>query len=148
MLTRFSDFDKTFAMMDQLRRRMDHLFGDYESGRFADFPTVSALPRFNVYDTPGALIVQAEVPGLSEKDIELNLNDDVLTVSGARKSDAPEGYSVHRRERAPYKFSRSLSLPYKVDGEKCSATVKHGLLTINLPKIPEAQPRKIAVNAG
>ncbi len=148
MLSRFQDFDNTFALMDQLRRRMDHLFGDYEAGRFSNFIEASSLPRLNVYDTPEAIVLKAEVPGLGEKDIQLSLDDDVLTISGVRKTDIPEGYSVHRRERSAYKFSRSLSLPCKVDAEKCSATVKNGELTLTMPKMPEAKAKTIAIKAG
>lgn len=148
MLSRFQDFDNTFALMDQLRRRMDHFFGDYESGRYNDIIGASSQPRLNVYDTPEALVLKGEVPGLTEKDIQLSLDGDVLTISGRRLAETPEGYSVHRRERSSFRFSRSLTLRCKVDAEKCSATVKHGILSVTMPKVPEAQPKKIAITAG
>ncbi|MCK6588252.1 MAG: Hsp20/alpha crystallin family protein, partial [Polyangiaceae bacterium] len=72
---------------------------------------------------------------------------DVLTLKGERKSDAPQGYTAHRRERAPIQFARSFSLPCRVDLEKTSAVVKDGLLTVTMAKAPEAQPRQIQVQA-
>jgi HSP20 family protein len=152
MLTRFSDIDRTFAVMDQLRRRMDRLFDEYEPGRAragygdeAERLWARRWPRFTLNDTGGSLVLKAEVPGLGDKDVQLSIHQDVLTLSGERKSDVPEGYYVHRQERAPVKFARSITLPCKVDPEKSSATLKDGVLTVTLNKAPEAQPRQIAV---
>jgi len=157
MLTRFSDIDRTFAVMDQLRRRMDRVFDEVEPARGRDALRPSLVdeaerlwargrwPRLSLADTGESLLLKAEVPGLTEKDIQLSIQKDVLTVSGERKPDAPEGYFVHRQERAPLKFARSFTLPCKVDPEKTAATLKDGVLTITLPKAPEAQPRQISV---
>jgi HSP20 family protein len=157
MLTRFSDFDRTFAVMDQLRRRMDRLFDDYEPARSHDALGAtrtgdaerlwarSRWPQLSLADAGANLVLKVEVPGLSEKDVQLSIHQEVLTLSGERKSDTPEGYYVHRQERAPIKFARSFTLPCKVDPEKSSAALKDGVLTITLVKAPEAQPRQIAV---
>lgn len=159
MMTRISDVDRTFAALDELRQRMERVFDDEESragrgprGFFEAFDfgvprTVATWPRISVYDTGSALVLHAEVPGLKESDIKIEIAQDVLSLSGERKSDAPEGYAVHRRERAPVKFARSLALPCKVDVEKATATVTDGVLTLMLPKTPEAQPRQITVKA-
>jgi HSP20 family protein len=151
MLTRYSDIDRTLLVMDELRRRMDRLWNAYDTEptewpRIFEGRTV-AWPRVNVFDTGASLVVVAEVPGLSEREIQLTINQDVLTLKGERRSDAPDGYSVHRQERSPVRFARSFTLPTKVDPEKTTATVKHGVLTITLPKAPEAQPRQITVRA-
>jgi HSP20 family protein len=92
--------------------------------------------------------VVADVPGLRDKDVEVSLDNDVLTLSGERRTDVPEGYQVHRQERRPTRFSRSFTLPFKVNVEQLSAEMRDGILTVKLPKAPEAQPRKIAVRAG
>ncbi len=160
MMTRISDVDRTFAAMDELRRRMERAFDEYEGrgnqgsprGFFEGFDfgpgrTVATWPRISVYDTGAALVLYAEVPGLKESDIKIEIAQDVLSLSGERKQDAPEGYAVHRRERAPVKFARSLALPCKVDVDKSTATVADGILTLTLPKTPEAQPRQITVKA-
>lgn len=146
MLMRFSDIDQSFAMMDEVRSRMSQLFDGF--GGFGGGLLASVWPRLNLLDTGSALLIKAEVPGLTEKDIELTINEEVLTLSGERKPDAPEGYSVHRQERAPIRFARSLTLPCKVVPEKVSASIKDGVLSVTLPKVQEAQPRQIAVRAS
>jgi HSP20 family protein len=177
MTTRISDVDRTFAAMDEMRRRMDRVFEEYE-GRgsrqsyFEPFElgfgakdaegdpkpqmyklalqhkTVATWPRLSVYDTGASLVLYAEVPGLKETDLKIEVAQNVLSLSGERKADAPDGYAVHRRERVPVKFARTLALPCKVDVEKASATVTDGVLTLTLPKSPEAQTRQIAVKAA
>lgn len=146
MLTRWTDwrdFDRTFAMMDELRARMEQLYGDSREPRAS-----TGFPLLSLFDTGSSLTLKAEVPGLSEKDIQLTINQDVLTLAGERKPDAPEGYSVHRQERAPIKFSRSFSLPCRVNPELSSASLKNGVLTVTLAKVAEAQPRQITVKAS
>jgi HSP20 family protein len=153
MLTRFDDFDRTFAMMDQLRRRMDRLFDDHEpqrGRRLADEVErmwSGRFPRVTFTETPASLVLEADLPGISEKDVQLSIHQDVLSLSGERKSDVPQGYFVHRQERAPVRFARSFTLPCKVDPEKSTATVKNGVLTVTLAKAVEAKPRQIAVMA-
>jgi HSP20 family protein len=147
MLSRWndwSDIDRTFSMMDELRSRMSQLFSDSAyHGR-----EVSLFPRLSLLDTGSALVLKAEVPGLSERDVSLTINQDVLTLSGERKPDAPEGYSVHRQERAPIKFSRSFTLPCRINPETASASLKNGILTVTLAKAAEAQPKQITVSAN
>jgi len=157
MLTRFSDIDRTFAVMDQLRRRMDRLLDEYEPAHAGTALRGSLgdeaerlwgrgrWPRLSLSDAGEKLLLKAEIPGLTEKDLQLSIQKDVLTMSGERKPDAPEGYLVHRQERAPIKFARSFTLPCKVDPEKSAATLKDGVLTVTLAKAPEAQPRQITV---
>ena len=151
MLTRWSDIDRTFTMMDEVRRRMDRLWDEYDAGpsarAFEEQGGRATWPRIDLFDTGAALVVHAEVPGLSEKEIQLTINQEVVTLKGERKADAPEGYSVHRQERPGLRFSRSFTLPTKIDSEKTTAVLKNGVLTLTLPKAPEAQPRQIAVIA-
>lgn len=144
MVTRWVDMDGAFQWMDELRRRMDQIWFDGdEVGAFE----AGAL-RARLRDAGDSYVVTAEVPGLGEKDVELTLHHDVLTLRGERKSDAPEGYRLHRQERFPARFSRSFALPVKVDAEKVQASVRNGLLTVTLPKVPESQPRRIAVKTS
>jgi HSP20 family protein len=150
MLNRFDDFDRTFAAMDHLRRRMDRIFEEMEPrgfGRDVERMWSGRFPRAHFTETPTSLVLEADVPGLGDRDVQLSIHQDVLTMSGERKPDAPQGYFVHRQERAPVKFSRSFSLPCKVDPEKSTATLKNGVLTVTLAKATEAQPRQIAIKA-
>lgn len=155
MLTRFTPFDRTLALMDDWRRRMDRAFGDFQvpfapAGTFEDPWSLSEAtwPRVNLYDTGAGLLLTAEVPGLTAKDIQIQLENDVLTVSGERKVEVPQGYTAHRRERGSTSFTRTFSLPVKVDGEKVSASLKDGVLSLEMPKLPAAQPRQIAIKAN
>ncbi|MCC6746025.1 MAG: Hsp20/alpha crystallin family protein [Deltaproteobacteria bacterium] len=150
MLTRWSDVDRAFLMMDELQRRMSRIFEEYDGERWPGSArlTTGTWPLVNLYDAGDDLVITAQVPGLSEKDIQLTANQDQLTLSGERKVAAPEGYSAHRQERGSVKFSRSFTFPCKVNPEKTAATVKDGLLTVKLAKAAEAKPRQISVKAA
>jgi HSP20 family protein len=151
MLSRFDDLDRTFASMDHLRRHMDRLFADLEPARSPNHGVErlwsGRFPRLSFADAGESLVLEADLPGLGEKDLQLELHQDVLTLRGERRQDAPQGWFVHRQERAPVKFSRSFSLPCKIDPEKSTATLKNGVLTLTLVKATEAQPRQIPVKA-
>lgn len=155
MLTRFTPFDRTMALMDDWRRRMDRAFADFDSpyapaGTFDDPWSLSEAtwPRVNLYDTGASLLLTAEVPGTAPGDLQIQLENDVLTLRGERKVAVPQGYTAHRRERGSLSFTRSFNLPVKVDAERVSATLKDGVLSIEMVKAPEARPRQIAVHAG
>lgn len=142
MRTRWSDADRVLAAMEDLRRRVDQLFGTIGEGGLA---TSSGWPRIGVFDNGSALIVTAEVPGLTKEDVEITIHQDVLTLSGDRHPDAPDAYSAHRQERSPAHFARTIPLPCRVLSEQASASIAHGVLTITIPKAPEARPRLVAV---
>jgi HSP20 family protein len=135
----FTEFERTF------RRRVAHLFDDADVYAATPF---GAFTRMNVWDAGPNVVVWAEVPGLAEKDIQLTMNRDVLTLSGERTNEPPEGYTSHRRERPAMHFSRSIRLGVKVDVDKASAVVKNGVLTVTLPKAPEMQPRQIQIRTS
>jgi len=145
MFGSWSDFDRTFAAVDELRRTVEQAWRDEEG---FPFERTGAWPRLGLWDEGGNLVLKADLPGLTEKDVQLQLTQDVLTVTGERRSDAPEGYSVHRQERVPARFSRSFTLPVKVDGAAITASMKDGVLTVTMPKAAESQPRQITVKAA
>jgi HSP20 family protein len=157
MLTRFSDIDRTFAVMDQLRRRMDRLFVEDEPVRSREALRANLAdeaerlwgrgsgPRLSLADAGASLVLKAELPGFADKDVQLSIHHDLLTMTGERKVEVPEGYYMHRQERAPIKFARTFTLPCKVDPEKSAAVLKDGILTLTLAKAPEAQPKPIVV---
>jgi HSP20 family protein len=152
MFLRFGDTNRDFALLDEFRRRLDRVWEDMDPSGLASPSNArthssSAWPRINLYDGGSNLVLKADVPGLSEKDIHVTLNESGVAISGERKVTPPEGYSAHRQERSSFSFSRSLSLPCKVDPEQTQASVKNGVLTVTLAKTPEAQPRQIAVQA-
>lgn len=152
----WNEFDRSFWALDELRRRMDTMFqnvgqgGWRAPGLLAEQPRLAreTWPRTNFYDTGEELALSAVVPGLSDKDLRLEVTADSLTIAGERKAEAPEGYSVHRRERADLSFSRTFSLPHRVNPEKVSATVKDGVLNVRMAKAAESKPKQISVKAA
>jgi HSP20 family protein len=145
----WNEFDRSIGGLDDLRRL---LFADgarlMMPGAYDGQSRAASWPRVNVYDTGSEFLVQALVPGLSDKDLNLTLTQDGLTLAGERQARVPEGYSVHRQERGNVKFSRSFNFPTRVDVEKVSAEVKNGVLTVRLAKAADAQPRQITVKAS
>lgn len=140
-----------FSPLGSFRREMDRLFDDYFKaptfGRLGDFGgTATNWPSIDVNDRSDELLVTAEVPGLTDKDVELFLDNGILTIRGEKKIDQEEkGYS----ERFHGSFERQIPLPAYVDEQHCRADFHDGLLTIHLPKSREADEarKKIPINA-
>lgn len=133
------------------RREMDRLFDDFfrtpALGRFGDFGGLSAnWPSIDVKDQGDELIVTAEVPGLTDRDVDLFIDDGILTIRGEKKAQQEEkGYS----ERFFGQFERQIPLPASIDEQHCRADFHDGLLSIHLPKSREAEDakKKIPINA-
>lgn len=147
MLTRWNDLDRTLSVIDEFRRRMDRVWNEIDSGYATSAAGAPVWPRANLYDAGQQLVLEVELPGVGENDIQLTLNQDVLTLAGERRADSPEGYAAHRQERVPLRFARSFQLPLKIDPEKVSATTSRGILQVRMTKAPESQPRSISVKA-
>src|SRR6266700_1576792 len=136
------------------RREMDRLFDDFLrgssvsglGGRLDEITPMASWPSLDVKDKQDELIVTAEVPGMTDKDIELFVDNGLLTIRGEKKAETEEkGYS----ERFFGKFERQIPLPSGVDEAQCKADFRDGLLTIHLPKTHEAEEarKKIPINA-
>jgi len=103
-------------------------------------------PACNTYENEQGFWIQAVLPGMERKDIEIKLDDGVLTLKGERKEEATESQRTYFvREIGWGPFSRSFRLPTNVDTNKVSASYKDGVLTIELPKREEAKPRRITI---
>lgn len=147
----WNDYDRTFSALDELRRRMDYVFGDLERGVDRGARGMLATrewPRTVIQDEGEQLVLQALVPGVDEADLEMTATADTITLSGERISEMPEGYSVHRQERGSIKFARSFTLPTKIDPEQIEASCENGVLTVRLGKAAESRPRQISVKAS
>jgi HSP20 family protein len=149
MLTGWTDLEHTLRTFDRLQRRLDRAFFDWSEPALVRARRAPRLawPATNVLETPEAFVVKADVPGLGEGDVAVSVEEESLVVRGERKVDAPAGYQVHLRERAPAAFTRKLPLPARVDAANVTATLTNGVLTITLPKSKDALPRQIAVKA-
>jgi len=117
---------------------------------FTDTPVWNTrTPAVDVREQENEYLMEAELPGLTEKDIELNVEDNILTLSSKKeesKEEKKNGYLI--RERHNYEFARTFVLPKDVDREKIKAEFKNGVLVVSIQKKPEAKPRKIDVKSN
>jgi HSP20 family protein len=107
------------------------------------------IPAMDVVEADGQYVLRADLPGLSEGDVKVELDENVLTISGERKSEREqrsEGY--YRVERASGSFSRSLTLPEGVDADDIQANFDNGVLEIRIPKPEQPKPRKVEIRVG
>ena len=106
-------------------------------------------PPMDLLETESHFVLRADLPGMTESDVAIELEDNVLTVSGERKTeheDKREGF--YRVERSFGRFSRSLTLPKGIDPEAVTARFENGVLEVRVPKPEERKPRKIAIGIG
>jgi len=128
----------TFGRLSSLRDELDSLFESSLTGW---------LPALDAHEDKENFTVQVEVPGFKREDIQVSLQDGVLTISGERKEEkVSKETEIHRQERYYGKFTRALSLPTAVAADKVKAAYKDGILTVTLPKAEEAKPRQIDVS--
>ena len=132
--------------MNRLRQDMNLLFGDLSPSRVATAPS---YPAINVWTDENSALIIAEIPGISQEDIEINVTGDTLTIRGEREPDElPEDARYHRQERSFGKFNRNIQLPYTVDVDNVVANFKSGILEIVLPRIEAEKPKKITVKTS
>lgn len=129
------------------------IFGDMDRMLAGFFRPISGsgtdvwTPALDVRETADEFIVDAELPGLSKSDVDITVEDGVLTLSGERRmEEQTEDKGYRRVERRYGSFSRSLTLPRDIDAENVSASFKDGLLTVHVPKKETAKPRSIKIN--
>ena len=103
-------------------------------------------PPVDIAEKDGNLLLMASLPGINEKDIDLKIEGQVLTIKGEKKSKEQEGYAYHQQESRSGAFSRSFTLPDTIDLENIKADYKNGILIIAIPQKPEVKPRTIKVN--
>jgi HSP20 family protein len=124
---------------------------------FFDTPTTAAdgsiarrwIPAVDLAETEGDYVLKADLPGLTEKDVHIELENNVLTVSGERKAENEEsGQGFRRVERSYGSFTRRLTLPEGVDADAIKATVNNGVLEVHIPKPEAAKPRKVEIAVG
>lgn len=136
-----------FREVGDLQSEMNRVFDGFFGGSVAGLDRVWA-PAVDMFETKDDLMVRAELPGMAEKDVELSITGDVLTLRGERGAAAEGQESVHRSERWYGKFERSLSLPIPIQADKVKATYRDGVLTIQLPKAEEVKPRTIKIDVA
>ncbi len=137
-----------FRDLSMLQDRMNRLFDDAGRPWRTDEPaaTTSWSPSVDIFETEGEIVVKAELPGMDRKDIQLNLENNVLSLRGERKfQKETKDDNYHRIERSYGVFSRAFSIPATVDEERIRADYKDGVLKIVLPKKDQAKPKQIKI---
>src|SRR5689334_902949 len=135
-----------------LQQEIDRLFDGFSRG-FTSFPnlptTRELMPSMDVSETDKEIEITTELPGLEEKDIQLNVADDVLTVRGEKKNEREESKKdYHLVERSYGSFVRSVQLPNGVNAEGIKAVMSKGVLKVTVPKPAPAQSKKIDINSA
>jgi HSP20 family protein len=138
--------------MQTIQQEMNRLFNTFydPSGNPRNGETQRTwIPPMDLVEEQDHFIVRADLPGMSEEEVNIELEDNVLTISGERtrsQEERKEGY--YRLERASGRFARSLTLPEAVDPESVSARLENGVLELTIPKPEERKPRRVAINVG
>jgi HSP20 family protein len=135
--------------MGSLKHEMDRVFDRFLEGRWDEIPGLGEwTPNMDISETKDSLVAKVEVPGMDPKDIQISLQENLLTIKGEKRQEKEEkDEHYHRVERAYGVFTRSVRLPVAVDASKVTASFKNGLLTVTLPKTPSARGTTIPVKA-
>ena len=146
VLTRWDPFRELNTLQGRLNRLFEEQYG---SGREESLTAGAFVPPVDVYEDEHSIQLKLEVPGIDEKDLDVKVENNVLTVSGERKFEKEEKEENFRRvERRYGSFVRSFTLPNTVTAEDVSADYSNGVLKIKLGKRAEAKPKQIKVNIG
>jgi HSP20 family protein len=146
VITRWEPFREFTTLQDRLNRLFQQSVSE---GREEALTTSSFAPAVDVYEDDQHVTLKIEVPGIDEKDIDVRLENNILTVHGERKLEKEEKEENYRRVERQYgSFTRSFTLPNTVDSESVSATYDKGVLKIKLAKKAEAKPKQIKISVG
>jgi len=127
-----------FAELRRMQGEMNRLFSGYA-------PATRDFPPINIWLGDNSVVVTTELPGVTRDDVTLNLQEDVLTLEGARRPPQEENVNWQRRERAYGSFSRAVQLPFRVDADKVQARFNNGILEIELERLEADRPKKIQI---
>jgi HSP20 family protein len=143
-ITRWDPFREVVS----LQNRVNSLFRNMNEENLP-LTTASFVPAVDIYEDADKLVLKLEVPGIDEKDLDVRIEDNTLTVKGERKFEAEEKeQNFHRIERSYGSFFRAFSLPSTVETDKVQANYNAGVLKLELKKKPEAQPKQIKINVA
>ncbi len=146
VLTRWDPLREFSTLQDRMNRLVHGSFGD---GREEALTTSSFAPAVDVYEDEHNITLKIEVPGIDEKDLDIRVENNTLTVHGERKFEKDEKEDNYRRVERQYgSFTRSFTLPNTVDSDSVSANYDKGVLKIKLAKKAEAKPKQIKVSVG
>ncbi len=147
-MTTITRFDP-FRGLANLHEEMNRLFDGTRvlAGRADDSSLTNWAPAVDIHETENELVVRADIPGLEEKDLDVRIENNMLTIRGERQTDkSVSGDNYLRVERVYGSFSRSFSLPSTVNPDGIKAEYKNGVLTVRVPKREEFKPRQVKIN--
>jgi HSP20 family protein len=144
VVTRFNPINDFRTLQN---RFFEPFFGRFG---FADdqLPTGTWAPAVDVAEETDKILVKVEVPGMDEKDLRVNFEDGLLTISGERQFERKDERNYHRIERSYGSFTRTFTLPRTVDPGAITAQYNNGVLEIEIPKKEESKPKQIQINVG
>jgi len=142
-ITRRDPFFGLSNLQDQLNRMFDASF----PGRSDESTLTTWAPAVDIYETENELVLRADLPDINEKDLDIRVENNMLTIRGERRFEQKVKEENYLRiERTYGSFSRSFSLPNTVNNEAIKAEYKNGVLTVELPKRPELKPKQVKIN--
>ena len=149
-IVRWEPFRDLQAVQERLNRVFDEAFRGVPRGGDDEWALGGSwAPSVDIFEHEGNLVLKAELPGVDPKDVDIRLENNVLSLRGQRKLEGEvKRESYHRVERSYGAFSRSFTLPNVVDTEKIKADYKDGVLQVTLPQREEAKPKQIQVSVG
>ena len=147
-IIRWEPFRDLVSLQDRMNRLFDESFRGINRGAGEEDWALGAwAPAVDIYEKDGNIVLKAELPGLDPKDVEVRVENNILTLRGERKLDEEvQKDNYHRVERSYGNFTRSFTLPNVVDTEKIKAEFKDGVLRMTLPKKEEAKPKQISIS--
>lgn len=133
-----------FALQHRMNRMFDDFFRGFDIEPFGHFADEGVfMPHMNISEDEKEITVTAELPGIDNKDLDISVTKDILTIKGEKKTETEDKKkNYHRIERSFGSFSRTIALPEGVDESKVAAELKKGVLKITIPKAPNAQPQQ------
>jgi HSP20 family protein len=134
--------------LQSIQQEMNRLFGSVFNGQ-EDVRVSRWIPAMDLVEEKDQYVLRADLPGISESDVKIELEDNVLTLSGERRSEhESRGEGYYRVERASGRFARSLTLPEGVDAQRIAARFDKGVLEVRIPKPEERKPHRVAINVS
>lgn len=144
-LARFEPWSLLDLMQRDLERRGDRQFGHGDS----ETPVSDWAPAVDIVEEKERFLLRADVPGVAPEQIDISMDNGVLTIAGERHAEKHENAEgVRRFERITGRFHRRFTLPETVDADNIAAKCSHGILEVSIPKQPDVQPRRISVEAA